>query len=170
MGAGPRSSQHSHPGFLAHQRRAQLRQDEGKNTGRSPSAFSGLSSSRIRLDDAIVFRSLTKPELVEILDPGSFQGDRAPQRQTDVHLVLQTKPDQGVSWWKRLTTRQQTMARVRCAAPWNEFPRRSAGGRNSQGVLCTPTNRSRVTVQVTASSPSPSRPLRRHPRPRPSPS
>jgi len=65
-------------GFL-HQRRAQLRQDEGKNHGRCQE---GVSSEFMnRLDDVIVFRTLVKADLLEIWS-WKFPSDGTSQGKT----------------------------------------------------------------------------------------
>jgi ATP-dependent Clp protease ATP-binding subunit ClpC len=55
-----------------HQRRAQLRKDAEKIMDEAKKTFRPEFLNR--LDDVIVFRSLTKPDLMEDSGPGSLQG------------------------------------------------------------------------------------------------
>ena len=79
-----------------------------------------------RLDDIIVFRSLTKPDLIKILTSKSPRSSCA-SRPSNCTRRWTTRP--GIFWSRRATTRPT--ARARCAGPSSAFwktrwPRKSS--------------------------------------------
>ena len=81
-----------------------------------------------RLDDVIVFRSFTKPDLIQILEPGSGKSAGAPAPQKP--QAGTRRQGEGISGGERL---RPAIRRAPDAPGGGAFPRRPAGRGNSQG-------------------------------------
>ena len=69
-----------------------------------------------RLDDAVVFRSFTKPDLIQIL---SLEVTKVLERLRKKNLRLELDERPRNFWWRKATIRNT--ARGQCAGPWKSF-------------------------------------------------
>jgi len=82
-----------------------------------------------RLDDVIVFRSLAKPDLIQILN---LEINKVLQRLKNRHIDLQFDDKARTSWSREDLIR--SMGARRCAGPWNAISKTASRG-NPQGNL-----------------------------------
>ena len=84
-----------------------------------------------RLDDVIVFRALTKPDLIEILRSGSRQSHATSESQE--HPAAAGGQGQGLPGGARATTRNT--ARGQCAEPWSDSSKTRWRRKSCEAIL-----------------------------------
>jgi ATP-dependent Clp protease ATP-binding subunit ClpA len=96
-----------------------------------------------RLDDIIVFRSLTKPDLLEILD---LEVSKVLKRLKAKQLHLTLDPAAMDFWWKRVTIR--LTARAPCAGRWSGIWKTRWRRKFSKAACCRTSDRGRGRRQA----------------------
>ena len=97
-----------------------------------------------RLDDMIVFRSFTKPDLIQILD---LEVNKVLERLRHKNLRLELDARRRIFSSRRATTRNT--ARVRCAGPWS-VSSKTRWPRKFSRATCTKASRSRSRPRTTS--------------------